>query len=287
MGGRVIAVVSPGRNHSKVHSIMRRAVSTAFATACSLVLLSSRAAAEVRLLWPPEGGSVVIIDGTITRETTFELALASIEIEARNGSHDRPVYALNSPGGVVSVAVHIASMMQEQNTLVAVFSGAECASACFLLFAAGREKLVSPGAVIGIHSARSGGAGEDWDALATTAVIAKLASAYGVPDDIVGKLVRTPPEDISTLTPEELGRVPGTEVRRSKMRHAQYEKNSEPVSEYWAGYGAGAYIAAGKSSDSSCQFDTPEFQRGCLAGLRDAPPDGWAWELFNKENNRR
>ena len=103
--------------------------------------------------------------------------------------------------------------------------------------------------------------------------MAKQAAAYGIPDAIIGKLVRTPPGELSVLTPREDGTIPGATIAQSRD-FLVMTKSAIPVNKYLSGYGAGAYIAAGKSNYTSCNFPTPAFQAGCLKGLRDAPTGG-------------
>lgn len=231
--------------------------------------------ADVGIDWQGRDAGLVI-DGPITIETTFYLGWASFEVSHEHG--EVLAYVVNSPGGSVFQAELIAHDMYKTATPIIIFSGSVCASACFLLLAAARIKMISPDAAIGIHSARTPGIGEDRDALAATAEMAKQAAAYGIPDAIIGKLVRTPPDDLSVLTPDEIRTIPGATVAQSRDFRSM-TKSAVPVDKYLAGYGAGAYIAAGKSNYAGCNFPTPAFQAGCLKGLRDAPPEGWARTL--------
>ena len=125
----------------------------------------------------------LVIDGPITIETTFDLGWASFEVSHQQGGV--LAYLVNSPGGSVFQAGLIALGMYKTATPIFILSGSVCASACFLLLAAARVKMISPDAVIGIHSARTPGFGEDRDALAATAEMAKQAAAYGIPDAIM------------------------------------------------------------------------------------------------------
>lgn len=160
-----------------------------------------------------------------------------------------------------------------------LLSGAKCVSACFMLLAAAHEKYISPDAMIAIHSAATPGVGEDTAALAATMEIARTAAFDGIPDDIVGLLVRTPSDYISVLSLKEIARIPRAHVLQS-VPFETSTRNAKLVDKYWSGYAAGAYIAAGKSSFSTCVFVDPRFETGCLNGLRDAPPEGWARAFF-------
>src|SRR5215204_4648445 len=127
-----------------------------------------------------EEGIGVVISGPITRETGFQFvrAIADVPLSLWN----EMVYVLNSPGGSPKVATNIAGSIRETSSFVMVLSGSECSSACFILLAAAKIKIIAPDALISVHSAQTKGAGEDWDALAMTAAVAKIVAGYGIPD---------------------------------------------------------------------------------------------------------
>jgi hypothetical protein len=86
------------------------------------------------------------------------------------------------------------------------------------MLAAAKSKLMAPDALIAVHTARTEGRGEDWDALATTAGIGKILSRYGIPAAIIGKMVSTPASEIMRLTVAEMQSLPGAEIRGGGMR---------------------------------------------------------------------
>ena len=77
-----------------------------------------------------------------------------------------------------------------------------CASACFLLFLAGKEKQVFQVARFGVHSAHPNRDKEDEDAasLALSALLAREYEKLGVPPAVIAKSVTTPPGEIYWLT---------------------------------------------------------------------------------------
>ncbi len=126
------------------------------------------------------------------------------EFRQRMPSNDRIVgYTLDSPGGNLLEASRIAEAMKVMNTTVLVDSSAECSSACFLLFAAATRRYVVSDALIGVHSASEDGR-ETGPSMAMTTAMAREAAALGVPPAIIGKLVETPPERATWLTPSDL-----------------------------------------------------------------------------------
>ncbi len=114
------------------------------------------------------------------------------------------LFVLNSPGGAVLDGRDIARMIRARSGSTLVPARAVCASACFLLFAAGREKYAEPGAMIGVHSASVSGGGENTSTLGTTTLMAREAAAYGVPAAITGRMVTTQPGQMAWLNRAEL-----------------------------------------------------------------------------------
>lgn len=115
---------------------------------------------------------------------------------------------LKSPGGNLLEGVRLARTIRNSNITTAAIS--ECASACFLMLAAGRSKLVQRGARIGVHSAGYLG-GETEVSQAVTTQMARLANEFAVPPSIIGRMVSTPPTEMAWLSDEELLSVPHTE----------------------------------------------------------------------------
>jgi hypothetical protein len=113
-------------------------------------------------------------------------------------------YSLNSPGGLLTEAELVAEGIAATNAYVIVFKGHVCASACFLLFAAGKQKIVSPGALIGVHSVSLPGMGENFLTWGATTGMARDAAYYHVPPAIIGKMVTTAAGDVAWLSRDDL-----------------------------------------------------------------------------------
>jgi len=111
---------------------------------------------------------------------------------------------LDSPGGSVSEAARIAESMKMIDIPVAVGKGDQCASACFLIFASAKNKLASRFAKIGVHSASNLDGVETVGTEAATTEMARAARSLGVPSQIIGRMVTTPPGDMAWLSEEEL-----------------------------------------------------------------------------------
>jgi hypothetical protein len=114
-------------------------------------------------------------------------------------------------------AVKIADIVHEAGMATAVDEAAECASACFIIFAAGIGKFAHYGARIGLNGASgaSNKAGrETVPADTVTAVIVRLFREMDVPTDIIAKVFVTPPQQMIWLMPDELRSMGVTMVSR-------------------------------------------------------------------------
>jgi hypothetical protein len=114
-------------------------------------------------------------------------------------------FVLNSPGGALQTAVQMGQIIEKDRLPVVVPANAMCASACFLILAASHTKYVSPSAHVGVHSAAEATPGNETEgSKAVTTDFARILSQLGVPSEIIGRLVETPPGSMYWLTPEEL-----------------------------------------------------------------------------------
>ena len=111
---------------------------------------------------------------------------------------------LNSRGGEIAEADRISQFVAQKNWDVAVGSRNVCASACFLILAAGRRKLVHEDAYVGIHGAANRNGQQDQGALAATTMMARAFKRLGVPDNLVGRMVTTPPDRMAWLRANDL-----------------------------------------------------------------------------------
>ncbi len=149
-----------------------------------------------------EGHEIVMLSGPIVPGDWDRLV--GIERQANARGVLVTAVRLDSPGGNLIEGVKLAQAMHEGKIATVVARGAQCASACFIAFAAGLEKYASYGASIGVHGASFQRGGETVDAPDGTIVMAKLVKELGVPPAIIGKMVVTSADDIVWLTPEDL-----------------------------------------------------------------------------------
>jgi len=112
---------------------------------------------------------------------------------------------LNSQGGNVLEGAKLANAIRTAKLASVVPDGATCASACFFVFAAGTDKKAGYSSIIGVHGASDAYGGKDnAKSDAETVSIAKIVESLGVPRDIIGRMVATPPNQMVWLTADDL-----------------------------------------------------------------------------------
>jgi hypothetical protein len=103
-----------------------------------------------------EGKTVFVLSGEIASGDTDRLLA-----EVKTAMNDRRVIAgvqLSSPGGDVGEGFKLARVVRDARIATIVPDGAMCASACFIVFAAGSEKFASYAARLSPDDLRSMGA---------------------------------------------------------------------------------------------------------------------------------
>lgn len=149
-----------------------------------------------------EGPVIVLISGAIVEGDADALK------EAIKSANDAGKFVsgvrLNSPGGNLLEGVKLAAAVKFAKTATNVAKSATCASACFLVFAAGEKKFANYASLIGVHGASDKNGEETVQSGAATISMAKIAKELGVPDAIIGRMVVTPPSEMVWLTPSEL-----------------------------------------------------------------------------------
>lgn len=166
-----------------------------------LVAIQPAAAATIRSFVSKEGKTIISINGEIVREdvATFKEAIRAANQSGKLVSGIR----LNSEGGNLGAGVEIAEIVRFAKAATVVANGATCASACFLIFAAGSEKFASHSAQIGVHGASESGR-ETINSGAATVSMARVSKELGVSETIIGKMVVTPPDQMVWLSPNDL-----------------------------------------------------------------------------------
>jgi hypothetical protein len=163
---------------------------------------SNALSAEIKSLAGKDGRVVILITGEITPgdADNFKSAIK----QANDAGKFVPNVRLNSDGGNLLEGVKLADAVRFGKISTNVGKNATCASACFLVFAAGTTKYASYGAQIGVHGASDETGSETVQSGAATVSMARIAKDLGVPDAIIGRMVVTPPSDMVWLTPQDL-----------------------------------------------------------------------------------
>jgi hypothetical protein len=149
-----------------------------------------------------EGKVVVILNGEIAPGDTDQLQ--QITKTANDSGKIVSGIRLNSLGGNLLEGAKLADAIRFAKIASVVPNGSTCASACFLAFAAGADKFASYSASIGVHGASDANGKESVGSNAATVAMAKIVKELGVPADIIGRMVVTPPDQIVWLTPNNL-----------------------------------------------------------------------------------
>src|SRR5688500_1630790 len=138
-----------------------------------LAQISPACAASFTTAVTKAGQTIVLLDGKIERGDGQKLARLVDALDDQG----RAVSALylNSPGGNGSDHHAMAALVNLLRISTIVADGAECASACFTVFAAGYRKYAGYLALIGVH--RASQKGEETDvSFAATVEDAKIIS---------------------------------------------------------------------------------------------------------------
>lgn len=171
---------------------------------CGAVILAQptiASAAEIKSGMLKDGRVVITISGDIQIGDT-DVFKAAIKTANDTGKLVNSI-RLNSPGGNLLEGVKLAEVVKFAKMATNVGHNATCASACFLLFAAGEAKYANYTAQIGVHGASEKGAESSVSGTATISM-ARVAKDLGVPSSIIGRMVVTPPSDMVWLSPGDL-----------------------------------------------------------------------------------
>jgi hypothetical protein len=181
----------------------RSAGVVALAFALAAVAPSARSA-TVETYGAGTGQDVVLLSGPITPGDADRLTkLAEAAVQA---GRPVPSLSLNSQGGLFLEGIRLAETVRRFGLVTYVEEGAQCASACFLVFVAGKEKIASYSARIGVHSVHwvEEATGDAVQADADTEAMGVLLRVLGVSAPIIKKMSETPPERVAWLSAPDL-----------------------------------------------------------------------------------
>jgi hypothetical protein len=148
------------------------------------------------------GGVIITLSGPIIFGDSDTFTREVQQANAAGKSVE--IVQLDSGGGRLVEGVKLATAIKEAGISTSVGPGAVCASACFLIFAAGDPKFVGDGARVGVHKASDKDGRETTSSGAATESMAHFAKELGVPASIIGRMVRTPSKQIVWLDSQDL-----------------------------------------------------------------------------------
>jgi len=172
--------------------------------------VSIAAAAEIKSFNLKDDSVEISISGAIAPGDSDALR---VSIQAANdaGKLVTSLRLNSAAGGNLLEAVRLAAAVKLAKMSTNVGQSATCASACFLIFAAGETKYANNSARIGVHGASEKG---DVSRAATTSM-ADVAKALDVPWSIIRRMMNTPPGEVEWLSLADL-RLMGTKVSQSE-----------------------------------------------------------------------
>jgi hypothetical protein len=166
------------------------------------VVSTAATAAELNNVTLKGDITIIALSGDVAAGDT-EAAEALIKT-ANDGNRLISAVRLDSPGGSLAEAVALAGLIRRAKLPTIVAAGSRCASACFIVFAAGNEKFASYDAAIGVHGVSDKFGHETAQTEEATIAMARVASGFGVPPRIIGQMVTTHAHEIAWLTPDDL-----------------------------------------------------------------------------------
>ena len=174
-----------------------------------------------------DGHIVVSISGEITDGDTdaFKSAVKAANDAGKLVSSIR----LNSIGGNLLEGAKLSEAVRYAKVATNVGQGAICASACFLIFAAGETKFANYTAQIGVHGASDQSGEETVQSGAATVSMARIAKDLGVPPAIIGRMVVTPPAEMVWLSPADLQSMGTTMVGKPSQIPTQPQANVQQL----------------------------------------------------------
>lgn len=181
------------------------------AVACAFIILScnSVSAADFEVLLPPTvKHPMVLVSGAI------ELGDADRFYDAVKHLQSAGVI-LSGPGGAVSDALQIGAAIQMRGFTTMVLPGAECASACGIIWLSGVRRYMSDDSFIGFHAAYFVQDGVPLETGMGNAEIGSFLTHLGYGTEAIRFLTAAPPNGLNRLTPAR-ARALGIEVYENR-----------------------------------------------------------------------
>lgn len=167
----------------------------------SVSLTASCKAAKFDYYYNGEGNAVITLEGEIVEgdRERFRDVVKGLNRNNRYVSGLR----LNTGGGNLKEGFGIAADVMATKIDTMVYRNSMCASACFLIFAAGNQKWIDDGARIGVHAAADQNGKETVGSMATTLEMVRIMKMLNAPPSVIAKAATTVPGAMAWLTADE------------------------------------------------------------------------------------
>lgn len=109
---------------------------------------------------------------------------------------------LNSPGGAVVDAAGMAFTIKSSGADTVVGKDQLCASSCFMLFAAGKNRYLIDSSRVGVHQISLGGQ-SNLKSLGLSVQMSDMYDFFHIPENISYRMLKTPPSQVYWLTPAD------------------------------------------------------------------------------------
>lgn len=138
---------------------------------------------------------------------------------------------LNSPGGLVTIALLIADDVDQRRMSTNIPLGAECYSACSFIFLAGVDRVAD--GRLGVHQISQNSPDLQSAQLAISDILDVL-NRFSTPTEVLTVMFRTPPDQMYVFSQQEIAalginRVGGDRTSRPLERHAVADNGSKPL----------------------------------------------------------
>lgn len=145
-------------------------------------------------------GSAIRIKGRIEAGDAQKLQDLLATPRGRQAFIRSGTFLLDSPGGRVSEAMKIARIVERGFGTTVVRSGAQCYSACFIVYAAGSYRIAGEAAALGVHRVALANGRDDGSSVTALARANDEVKSYlqgrGMPALVIDHMMRTPPHDL-------------------------------------------------------------------------------------------
>ena len=174
-------------------------------------------------------------------------------------SSKRAIVFLNSEGGKIMPALDMGTLISAKGFATAVPADALCASACALMWLAGKPRYVSANANIGFHAAYVLDHGKSREIGSANALVGAYLNRIGLSADAIVFVTSAPPEGMEWLTLEEASTVGIvfevlSDDGQERVKQGKEEFSSDPMATVLAFYRA----LSSADGESASAFVVPE-----------------------------